>query len=113
MTGCAGWSSARTAIWTNPAGSERGDDGMSWSPWNSVRVRLTLWNGAVLAVLLAASAVVLCYRVQADLARSIDDELARDARDFAGRVSHLDPHIQSLAGDRSKGGKAPLGSWLL
>src|SRR5690242_18084595 len=88
---------------------------MSPSAWNSVRVRLTLWNAAVLALLLGASAVALCYRVQVDLAASIDSDLARDARDFATRVLHLDPHIQSLSGsgDRSKGGRAPGKSWML
>jgi hypothetical protein len=86
---------------------------MSASPWNSVRMRLTLWNAAVLAVLLAASAVVLCYRIQADLAHSIDDDLARDARDFAARVTHLDPHIQSLSEQGAKRHLAPARSWLL
>ncbi len=52
--------------------------------WNSVRVRLTLWNAGVLALLLAASGTALCYRVQTDLMRSVDRDLARGADRVAG-----------------------------
>ena len=37
--------------------------------WNSVRVRLTLWNAFLMALLLTVSGIALCYRVQADLLR--------------------------------------------
>jgi len=86
---------------------------MSRSAWNSVRVRLTLGNAVVLALLLGVSAIALCYRVQEDLAASVDSDLGRDARDFATRVSHLDPHIQSLSGNRTNGGGGPGKSWVL
>jgi two-component system OmpR family sensor kinase len=59
--------------------------------WNSVRVRLTLWNAVVLALLLAGSGTALCYRVQADLMRSVDRDLAQGAdgmaRGWARRLS--------------------------
>jgi signal transduction histidine kinase len=52
--------------------------------WNSVRVRLTLWNAGLLALLLAGSGIALCYRVQADLMRSVDRDLAQGAEGMAG-----------------------------
>jgi HAMP domain-containing protein len=51
--------------------------------WNSVRVRLTLWNGALLVLLLAGSGLALCYRVHADLRHAVDQELAQDAERLA------------------------------
>jgi signal transduction histidine kinase len=53
--------------------------------WNSVRVRLTLWNAGLLVLLLAGSGIVLCYRVQTDLLRSVDQELADDSDRLAAR----------------------------
>jgi signal transduction histidine kinase len=44
--------------------------------WSSIRIRLTLWNGAIVAVLMIAFDLVLCFRVQAELGRSIDAGLA-------------------------------------
>ena len=52
--------------------------------WNSVRVRLTLWNAVLLVLLLGGLGLVLCYRVQADLRRSVDHDLAQDAERVAG-----------------------------
>ena len=51
--------------------------------WNSVRVRLTLWNAAMAVLLLAGSGLALCYRVQADLRHSVDQDLAQDAERLA------------------------------
>jgi hypothetical protein len=51
--------------------------------WNTVRVRLTLWNAAMAVLLLAGSGLALCYRVQADLRRSVDHDLAQDAERLA------------------------------
>src|SRR3954454_2533656 len=52
--------------------------------WKSVRVRLTLWNAVVLALLLAVSGTALCYRVQAALMHSVDRDLAGGADRVAG-----------------------------
>jgi heavy metal sensor kinase len=48
---------------------------MSRVPLNSVRVRLTLWNGIILALVLAFSGVTLCFHVQDSLSASVDREL--------------------------------------
>ena len=48
--------------------------------WTSVRVRLTLWNAALLALLLVGSSAALCFRVQAALRRSVDEDLAIKAQ---------------------------------
>jgi heavy metal sensor kinase len=50
---------------------------------NSVRVRLTLWNVAVLALVLAGFAAALCYSVRAILSASVDRDLADRAHMFA------------------------------
>ena len=41
-----------------------------------MRIRLTLWNGVIVAVLMIACGLVLCLRVQDELSRSIDARLA-------------------------------------
>jgi heavy metal sensor kinase len=51
---------------------------MSPMRWNSVRFRLTLWNVAVLALILGASGMALCYRVQAEMEASLDRQLKRN-----------------------------------
>jgi len=51
--------------------------------WYSVRVRLTLWNVAVLAFVLGGFGLTLCYSVQANLMASGDRELEARARRFA------------------------------
>jgi heavy metal sensor kinase len=56
--------------------------------WNSVRVRLTLWNAGLLAFLLAGSGIALCYRVQADLMRSVDRDLAQGTDGMARGWAH-------------------------
>src|SRR6266581_1360918 len=44
--------------------------------WNSFRVRLTLWNVAVLALVLGGFGLALCYSIQTWMSRNIDRELA-------------------------------------
>jgi heavy metal sensor kinase len=53
---------------------------MNSVPWSSVRVRLTLWNAALLALLLVGSSTALCFQVQMALRRSVDEELAKKAQ---------------------------------
>lgn len=53
--------------------------------WNSVRVRLTLWNVAVVALILAGFGATLAYGVQAELNRSADRDLAARAQGMAER----------------------------
>src|SRR5262249_37166181 len=55
---------------------------------NSVRVRLTLWNACLMALVLAGSGIALCYQVQADLMRSVDRDLAQDADRVAMGWAH-------------------------
>jgi signal transduction histidine kinase len=50
--------------------------------WNSVRMRLTLWNVLVLALVLGGFGTALCYSVQANQSASIDRDLAQRARGF-------------------------------
>lgn len=50
--------------------------------WNSVRVRLTLWNVLVLALVLGGFGTALCYTVQANQSVAIDRSLAARAHGF-------------------------------
>ena len=50
----------------------------------SIRVRLTLWNVGVLALILAALGGILCYSVRADVQNSVDRELAEEEPGFRG-----------------------------
>lgn len=43
--------------------------------WNSVRVRLTLWNICILALVLGGFGFAFCYTVQVTQSKAIDDEL--------------------------------------
>src|SRR5881398_933015 len=47
--------------------------------WGTVRLRLTLWNVAVLALILGALGGVVRYKVQADLFATVDRTLAERA----------------------------------
>ncbi|MFN3652147.1 MAG: ATP-binding protein [Armatimonadota bacterium] len=51
--------------------------------WRSFRVRLTLWNAAILTLVLGVFGVALAYSVQLSMLRAIDEELAAQARRFA------------------------------
>src|SRR5437867_10980973 len=44
--------------------------------WNSFRVRLTLWNVAVLALVLGGFGLAFCVSIQSWMSRSIDRDLA-------------------------------------
>lgn len=50
--------------------------------WNSVRVRLTLWNICVLAFVLGGFGFAFCYAVQANQSTAIDRDLRMRARPF-------------------------------
>jgi signal transduction histidine kinase len=56
--------------------------------WNSFRVRLTLWNVAVLALVLGGFGLTLCYSIQSWMSRSIDRELAERAHHVIFRGLH-------------------------
>src|SRR5437879_5306019 len=70
--------------------------------WDSFRVRLTLWNMAVLALVLGGFWLAFCYRIQSWMSWSIDRDLAERAHQpFFGRFhSH----------DRFRGAPGPPGS---
>jgi len=48
--------------------------------WNSFRVRLTLWNIAILALVLSGFGLGFCYSNQNRMSRSIDQDLAEQAQ---------------------------------
>src|SRR5437016_9459854 len=52
--------------------------------WGTVRLRMTLWNVAVLALIVGVLGGVVRYRVQADLFAAVDRTLAERAHE-AGR----------------------------
>src|SRR5713101_4969311 len=52
--------------------------------WGTVRLRMTLWNVAVLALILGVLGGVVRYKVQADLFATVDRTLAERAHE-AGR----------------------------
>src|SRR5258708_38934589 len=58
--------------------------------WGTVRLRMTLWNVAVLALILGALGGVVRYQVQADLFATVDRTLAERAHE-AGRLYALGP----------------------
>jgi signal transduction histidine kinase len=58
--------------------------------WGTVRLRMTLWNVAVLALILSALGGVVRYKVQADLFATVDRTLAERAHE-AGRLYALGP----------------------
>ena len=51
--------------------------------WDSFRVRLSLWNVAVLALVLGGFGLALCLSIEVGVERAIDRELAARARRFA------------------------------
>ena len=53
--------------------------------WGTVRLRMTLWNVAVPALILGALGGVVRYKVQADLFATVDRTPAERAHE-AGRV---------------------------
>jgi hypothetical protein len=76
--------------------------------WSSVRVRLTLWNVVVLALILAGSGVALCYYVRADLAASVDAQLARSGQEFAARTLRFERNFPRFSPDRPEAEGRPV-----
>lgn len=60
--------------------------------WGTVRLRMTLWNVAVLALILGAMGGVVRYRVQADRFAVVDRTLAERAR-TERPVAEYDPPV--------------------
>ena len=56
--------------------------------WNSVRVRLSLWNSGVLAVALSAFALAIGYSVQANVSHAVDRDLMENAHRGHGPRRH-------------------------
>lgn len=83
--------------------------------WGSVRMRMTLWNVAVLALILGAMGGVVRYRVQADLLAMVDrtlTERAHSERDRARQApiilpEEAEPPSQSRPGAGAPGAPAP------
>ena len=72
--------------------------------WGTVRLRMTLWNVTVLALILGALGGVVRYEVQADLFAAVDRTLAERAHE-AGRLYALGPPYagrNTRTGARSK-----------
>jgi signal transduction histidine kinase len=59
-------------------------------PWGTVRLRMTLWNVAVLALILGVLGGVVRYQVQADLFAAVDRTLGERAHE-SGAVWELGP----------------------
>lgn len=64
--------------------------GRQFRRWGTVRLRMTLWNVAVLALILGIMGGVVRYKVQADLFATVDRTLAERAHE-AGRLYALGP----------------------
>jgi glycopeptide antibiotics resistance protein len=94
--------------------------------WGTVRLRMTLWNVAVLALILGAMGIVVRYTVQADRFAAVDRTLAERANEAAhqyrflrshtvqetratGRSTWLDPMAKAAEGMQS--GSRPGGRW--
>src|SRR5262245_40614388 len=78
--------------------SREGSPGWNLRPWGTVRLRMTLWNVAVLALILGALGGVVRYTVQADLLATVDRTLAERAhaeRDHAARDRPIIPIASS------------------
>ena len=73
--------------------------------WGTVRLRMTLWNVAVLALILGVMGGVVRYRVQADRLATVDRTLAERAHE-AGRRFSMSP--SPPRGNRRDTGQARL-----
>src|SRR5438045_6077257 len=63
------------------------DSGRHLRRWGTVRLRMTLWNVAVLALILGALGGVVRYKVQADLFATVDRTLAERAHETGRRLA--------------------------
>src|SRR5437764_3319240 len=61
--------------------------------WGTVRLRMTLWNVAVLALILGALGGVVRYKVQTDLFATVDRTLAERANEAGHQYTFLRSHI--------------------
>ena len=66
--------------------------------WGTVRLRMTLWNVAVLALILGALGGVVRYKVQADLFATVDRTLAERANE----AGHQYTFVRSYAGRKTR-----------
>src|SRR2546421_13061136 len=60
--------------------------------WGTVRLRMTLWNVAMLALILGALGGVVRYKVQADLFATVDRTLAERANEAGHQYTFLRSH---------------------
>src|SRR5690242_21626170 len=70
--------------------------------WGTVRLRMTLWNVAVLALILGALGGVVRYKVQADLFATVDRTLAERAHAERPMAEQAPVIIKSRATGRSR-----------
>src|SRR5262245_32898873 len=77
---------------------------MNLRGWGTVRLRMTLWNVAVLALILGAMGGVVRYRVQADRFATVDRTLAERAHE-TGRRYLAGP---AFAGRNTRAGQSRL-----
>jgi two-component system OmpR family sensor kinase len=81
--------------------------------WNSVRVRLTLWNMAILALGLGGSVLTVCFTLQSWMHRSVDQDLAQRIRTVQNRRPfhrpdhHGERHPLWARGDSAAPGERP------
>jgi heavy metal sensor kinase len=66
--------------------------GLHFSQWGTVRLRMTLWNVAVLTLILAAMGGVVRYKVQADRFATVDLILAERANEAGHQYTWLRSH---------------------
>lgn len=84
---------------------------MKWNSWwNSFRVRLTLWNVAVLALVLGGFGLTLCVVIQHSMSRNIDqDLLERVHRHWDWERRHRFRGMPGPPGERRPFGPGPMG----
>lgn len=70
----------------------RADGGRPRGGWGTVRLRMTLWNVAVLALIVGALGAVVRYRVQADRFAAVDGTLAERANEAGRQYAFLRSH---------------------
>ena len=61
--------------------------------WNSFRLRLSLWNAAVLGVILGGFGLALCYSNQHRMQAALDNELLMRTRQFTTESPGFFPHF--------------------
>src|SRR3712207_4483720 len=66
--------------------------------WGTVRLRMTLWNVAVLALILGAMGGVVRYKVQADRFAAVDRTLAERANEAGHQYAWLRSHTVQETG---------------